>query len=642
MPHASLKHRADVLVSPKVLQTPAAALVNKYRHLADAKIISQESLIEFSIQAIRGTRPETVMEKHLHEAGVSLAEIGEALEKHYEIPYFHFVPSNHLKPYNIIEKLKRKFIAEAGWAPIEEVSPHHIVVVTTDPNKAQHTTGGTTPKQVFDHKTKIEWKVTTETEYELYIEWLYSADQTTLIEEDDANISDLVDSLGADDEEEGDDAHISEAEDNDLVRIVNKVLIDAYKRGVSDIHFEPALKPKTGKAGKSEVRIRFRLDGAMVPYQSIPWKYRQALLSRIKVMANLDIAEKRKPQDGKIKMKSGNREFELRVATCPSVGDLEDAVLRILAASEPLPINKMGFSARNEAALISSVSRPYGLFYVCGPTGSGKTTTLHSVLGYLNKPDTKIWTAEDPVEITQSGLRQVQVNRKAGIDFAMIMRAFLRLDPDVIMVGESRDKETVTMGVEASLTGHLVFSTLHTNSAPESIIRLIDMGVDPFNFADALLGILAQRLARTLCKDCKELKPASTAEIKSLISEYCEELLNTSEFKEDKNKAANSVYSDWLNRFGHGEGKERKLMLGHKKEGGCEKCGGTGYKGRVGLHELMIASDRLKAAIQQHARPAEMLVIALEEGMRTLKQDGIEKVINGLCDMGEIRKVCIK
>ncbi|WP_322579120.1 GspE/PulE family protein [Rhodoferax sp.] len=241
-------------------------------------------------------------------------------------------------------------------------------------------------------------------------------------------------------------------------------------------------------------------------------------------MCDLDISERRKPQDGKIKFKKyGPLDIELRVATIPSAGGVEDVVMRILAAGEPIPLEKLGLTAHNKARLEATVSKPYGLFYVCGPTGSGKTTTLHSILKFLNTPDTKIWTAEDPVEITQKGLRQVQINKKAGIDFALVMRAFLRADPDIIMVGESRDKETVSMGVEASLTGHMVFSTLHTNSAPESITRLLDMGMDPFNFADALLGILAQRLAKKLC-DCKQAYVPDAEELRLFAAEYAEEL----------------------------------------------------------------------------------------------------------------------
>ena len=306
---------------------------------------------------------------------------------------------------------------------------------------------------------------------------------------------------------------------------MNKVIVDAYNQGASDIHIEPY-------PGKGKTEVRFRKDGTLVPYISVPASYRNAIAARLKIMCDLDISEKRKPQDGKIKFKKfGPLDIELRVATIPSQGGVEDIVMRILAAGEPIPLDKLGLSARNLKTLKETVSKPYGLFFVCGPTGSGKTTTLHSVLGYLNTPDTKIWTAEDPVEITQKGLRQVQMNPKAGLNFATAMRAFLRADPDIIMVGEMRDKETTSIGIEASLTGHLVFATLHTNSAPESIIRLLDMGMDPFNFADALLGVLAQRLAKRLCAKCKQPHAASQEEIKLLLEEYCQELKNTDDLE---------------------------------------------------------------------------------------------------------------
>jgi type II secretory ATPase GspE/PulE/Tfp pilus assembly ATPase PilB-like protein len=311
-------------------------------------------------------------------------------------------------------------------------------------------------------------------------------------------------------------------------------------------------------------------------------------------------------------------------------------VMRILAAGEPIPLDKLGLSPSNAPKLKDCVGKPYGLFFVCGPTGSGKTTTLHSVLGFLNQPDTKIWTAEDPVEITQKGLRQVQVNKKAGLDFPTVMKSFLRADPDIIMVGEMRDKETTSIGIEASLTGHLVFATLHTNSAPESIIRLLDMGMDPFNFADALLGILAQRLAKRLCK-CKEPYTPAPDEMKQILQEYCSELLNTTSFKRDAKSAYEQTYRDLAKSYGNDRG---QFTLARKK--GCDACGGTGYKGRLGLHELLVATDTVKKLIQEHARVAEILAVCLEEGMRTLKMDGIEKVLQGITDMAQVRAVCIK
>jgi type II secretory ATPase GspE/PulE/Tfp pilus assembly ATPase PilB-like protein len=296
----------------------------------------------------------------------------------------------------------------------------------------------------------------------------------------------------------------------------------------------------------------------------------------------------------------------------------------------------MGFSKLNLQLCKEAIEKPYGLFFVCGPTGSGKTTTLHSVLGYLNTPDMKIWTAEDPVEITQRGLRQVGMNPKAGMTFAVAMKAFLRADPDVIMVGEMRDKETASTGIEASLTGHLVFATLHTNSAPESIIRLLDMGMDPFNFADALLGIMAQRLARRLCK-CKEAHIATGEEVQALIEEYSLELQATDTWKKDPKVAREKVYENWVKEYGNEKG---ELTLYTAK--GCDACGNTGYKGRLGLHELLMGTDRIKKNIQEHARVAEMFATALEDGMRTLKQDGIEKVLAGITDIQQVRSVCIK
>jgi type II secretory ATPase GspE/PulE/Tfp pilus assembly ATPase PilB-like protein len=407
------------------------------------------------------------------------------------------------------------------------------------------------------------------------------------------------------------------------------VIVDAYQQGASDIHVEPM-------PGKLKTGIRFRIDGSLIPYIEVPAAFRDAMVARIKIMCDLDISEKRKPQDGKIKFKKfGPLDIELRVATLPSSGGVEDVVMRILAAGEPIPLEQLGLTPYNHEQLIATVSKPYGLFYVCGPTGSGKTTTLHSILKHLNTPDTKIWTAEDPVEITQKGLRQVQVNKKAGIDFALVMRAFLRADPDIIMVGESRDKETVSMGVEASLTGHLVFSTLHTNSAPESITRLLDMGMDPFNFADALLGILAQRLAKRLCR-CKETYTPSSAELKLFIQEYALDLQRTPAWRSNPGDAAQELLNGWVERYGV----EGQLRFPRAK--GCDTCRGTGYKGRLGFHELLVANDLTRQLIQEHARVAELFAACVDSGMRTLKMDGMEKVLMGLTDMKQVRSVCIK
>jgi len=560
---------------------------------------------------------ETVL---VDEFQVKLPAIGQALAKYFGVPYEPFKP-DRVKPMDLLRNLKREYVEANQWLPVDD-SREGLTVLCLDPERVR---SSRIASNVFP-KARLLYKVTTQREFRETVNQFYG--QADL---DSGDIDDLLSGMEDDvlDTETSDEA--SAAADNELVKLVNKVIIEAYQQGASDIHIEPY-------PGKSKTEIRFRKDGALAPYIEVPASYRNAIVARLKIMCDLDISEKRRPQDGKIKFKRfGPLDIELRVATIPTAGGVEDIVMRILAAGEPIPIEKLGLTQKNLVNMRKTVEKPYGLFFVCGPTGSGKTTTLHSVLGYLNTPDTKIWTAEDPVEITQKGLRQVQVNKKAGMDFATVMKAFLRADPDIIMVGEMRDKETTSTGIEASLTGHLVFATLHTNSAPESIIRLLDMGMDPFNFSDALLGVLAQRLARRLCPKCKQAYTPEAPELRSLLNEYCEELMNTAPFKKDPKASVEGVYKEWVKNYGNEKG---QLTL--YRPVGCDACGGAGMKGRLGLHELLTASDRLKKAIQEHARVAELLAICLEEGMRTLKQDGIEKVLMGLTHMKEVRTVCIK
>ena len=407
------------------------------------------------------------------------------------------------------------------------------------------------------------------------------------------------------------------------------MIIDAHQQNASDIHIEPM-------PGNLKTGIRFRIDGTLLPYIEVPANFRQAKVTRLKIMSELDISERRRPQDGKIKYRKYEPlDIELRVATIPSAGRVEDVVLRILSAGAPIPLSQLGLTLQNRAQVEKTVAKPHGLFYVCGPTGSGKTTTLHSILSHLNRPESKIWTVEDPVEITQKGLRQVQINKKAGIDFAMVMRAFLRADPDNIMVGESRDQETMAMGVEASLTGHLVFSTLHTNSAPESITRLLDMGMDPFNFADALLGVLAQRLTKKLCA-CKAPYVPDEAVLQAFVAEYAQELSHAKAWRLDRQGETDRLLNHW--REAHAQGGELRWY----RAVGCEACKQTGYRGRIGLHELLVVDEAIKQLVQQRARVADIFAAAVQAGMHTLKMDGMEKVLLGLTDMAMVRAVCIR
>lgn len=461
------------------------------------------------------------------------------------------------------------------------------------------------------------------------IAWAFSFYYTT-----EAVVEESIEEItGGEEEINFEDVASTEEEeitDNVVVKLLDKIILDARAQNCSDIHIEPA-------PGKGKILIRFRKDGGLTKYHELPSQYKGALISRIKIMAQLDISEKRRPQDGKIEFKRpGGTKLELRVATLPTAGGQEDVVMRILAGGKPIPMEQLLLSSFNQEEIQRLIKRPYGLFLVCGPTGSGKTTTLHSILGHINTPERKIWTAEDPVEITQAGLRQVQMNSKIGLNFATAMRAFLRADPDVIMVGEMRDQETVQIGIEASLTGHLVFSTLHTNSAPESIIRLLDMGMDPFNFADALLGILAQRLTKRLCKKCKEQYIPEDDEIHTLLLEYCFELVRGLD-PEQTQAVHDKTLADWKNQYAKSEG---SFVLYKAK--GCPDCDNTGYKGRLGIHEFLAGSDAIKKNILEHAPVSTMVATGLAEGMRTLRQDGIAKVLQGYTDISQIRAVCSK
>jgi type II secretory ATPase GspE/PulE/Tfp pilus assembly ATPase PilB-like protein len=538
-----------------------------------------------------------LMQKHK----ISKDDIGHAFEEFYNCRFMKYNEKIPI-PGHLIKNLKKNFLRRELWVPLEMIGDK-IHVLMDDPSNL-------IKKDTIESllKTKqVKYDVALEDDIIKYINLFFN------IPDEEHSFTEILgrmegEEAAAEDEEGGEAVTDS---DSVIMQLVNKIINDAYIRRASDIHVEP-------NVGKKNVEIRFRVDGDCALYQTVPFSYRAAIISRIKIMSNLDITVKRMPQDGKIKFRRNTgEEIELRVATIPTQGGVEDVVMRILAKGETMPIEDMALTPRNYKELVNIISKPYGMILCVGPTGSGKTTTLHAALHHINRPDKKIWTAEDPVEITQYGLRQVQVQSKIGFDFAAAMRAFLRADPDVIMVGEMRDFETARTGVEASLTGHLVFSTLHTNSAPETIVRLLDMGIDPLNFADALLGILAQRLVRTLCKSCKEQYHPSKEEYDEIAESYG---------REDFDKL-NVPYNE-----------DFKLY----KPMGCSSCNGTGYKGRLGIHELLIGTDNIKRMVQKHETVEAMREQARKEGMTTLLQDGILKALKGSTDFMQVRRVCIK
>ncbi|MGH7205857.1 MAG: GspE/PulE family protein [Nitrospiraceae bacterium] len=583
----------------------------KFDYLVANNKISQAELDAAIAEARKGTTDiESLL---IDKYKVQKADIGKSLSQFYKCPYIQYNDRTLVDP-ELLKNLNVDYLKKNHWLPLKR-DRSTIEILIDDPgdlDKSQdikRTFPGISIRFAVGLRRDIAQFLMAATGQQ------EALDTREAFADTQGSISDILGELVTEAEQEQQDELGSsggvDENDSAIVRLANKIINDAYRMGVSDIHIEPY-------GDKRETVVRLRVDGSCSEYMKIPQSYRRAIVSRLKIMASLDIAERRKPQDGKIKFKlGGNKEIELRVATVPTAGYNEDIVMRILSASEPLPLDKMGFSERNLRELTKIAEKPYGIILCVGPTGSGKTTTLHSVLGHINTPERKIWTAEDPVEITQYGLRQVQVHPKIGLTFAAAMRSFLRADPDVIMVGEMRDKETADTGIEASLTGHLVFSTLHTNSSVETITRLLDMGCDSFSFADAMLGVLAQRLCKRICKDCKQEYHPPQEEYDELVAGYGEE--------------------HWK-KLGIAYDQNFKLHRGK----GCDACNGTGFRGRLAIHELLLGTDRMKRMIQAKAKTEEMLKLALEEGMTTLVQDGFQKVLQGLTTFKQVKAVAIK
>jgi len=387
------------------------------------------------------------------------------------------------------------------------------------------------------------------------------------------------------------------ADEAPVVKLVNMVLVDAIQKGASDIHFETYEKV---------FRIRFRMDGVLHEMLSPPKRLESAILSRLKIMSNLDIAERRLPQDGRIKLRYNTREIDFRVSTLPTIFG-EKAVLRILDKDAlQLDLTKLGFDPWSHEKFSSVIHQPYGMVLITGPTGSGKTTTLYSAIHTINSPDVNIMTAEDPVEYNLKGVNQVQINESVGRTFAAALRSFLRQDPDVILVGETRDLETAQISIRAALTGHLVFTTLHTNDCPSTVARLLDMGIPPFLVSSSLLLILAQRLGRKVCTACKE---------------------------------PYEVDEQTLVPYGHAPTGRGKVTL-HKGKG-CPTCSFTGMKGRVAIYEVMPISDELRDGILRSVTTAELREIAQSQGMKTLRQSGLLKVLDGTTTIEEVLRVTL-
>jgi len=538
----------------------------------------------------------------LGDFGIERKQLGASLSEYYRCPFVEFVDAEVQETPTCIQGAKESYFRVNVFIPIGQ-EDGRVVVLTDNPNDLGKQDNIRSVLKGADFQFAVGLK----DDINRFIDFFYGKYEQDHATQDVFENIELVEEF---DGQQDEDEQVGGAADGVVVQMANRIIEDAMARNASDIHIE-------SMPGKKGTSVRFRVDGICSHYKNIPFTYKRALISRLKILAKLDISERRLPQDGKIKFKTRRGKIELRVASLPTHGGNEDMVLRILAAGSALPLEKMGLSERNLTELRRLLDMPYGLILVVGPTGSGKTTTLHSALNYVNRPEKKIWTVEDPVEIVQDGLRQVQVEPKIGLDFAKILRAFLRADPDIIMVGETRDQETAETVIEAALTGHLVFSTLHTNSAPETVTRLLGMGIDPFNFSDSLLGILAQRLVRRLCPHCREAYAPEAVEKELILAEYGGHPLSPLTMAEI----------------------DRAALYRPK---GCEKCKKTGYLGRLAIHELLTVNDPLKLLIVKNSPISEIRDEAMRVGMLTLKQDGIRKVLDGQTDLLQVRAACIK
>ncbi|WP_334063832.1 GspE/PulE family protein [Alteromonas genovensis] len=555
-------------------------------------LVHKSLLDEHTLEELNLSTPDirAFVQRLISEHRIPEEEIGNSLSIHYQVPFIPYLPDKYHRFENEsklnVSYLKRNYVAVIADAHDKPI------VLMAEPNNAALLMEIETAMGIESYEIAVSLP-------SLILQYLGENSGGG----GPGEMSDILDEIGTSSDEKEDQFDELSDDAPAVVRLVSRVLHDAKRLNASDIHIDPEKNAPT--------RVRMRVDGVCRDMNQVPHSHHNAVIARIKIMSNLNIAEKRVPQDGKLAFRMNGQLVEVRVATIPTVAG-EGVVMRILASGGAMPIDKMNLAPNNRARLEDMIKKPHGILLVVGPTGSGKTTTLHAILGYLNTPEKKIWTAEDPVEITQPGLQQVQVSPKIGFTFANALRAFLRADPDIILIGEMRDKETAHAGIEASLTGHLVLSTLHTNSAPETITRLLDLGLDPVNFSDACVGILAQRLIRTLCGKCKEKYVASDTDMAFIERQYGKDQMHE------------------LNLSGVPELYKAK---------GCSECGNTGYKGRTGVHELLGMTPELRSLVYKESSVAQMKKQATDDGMRTLVQDAIFKVLKGDTDLAQVQIV---
>jgi type II secretory ATPase GspE/PulE/Tfp pilus assembly ATPase PilB-like protein len=596
------KHdRRGVIEDRRVGIDPRKLDDSRFQHLLSNKIVSVDQLSQAFIlsKKFKKSVEQTLLEHFNIEKDIIL----KSISNFYNCPYRTYsvdIPN----PVELIHNLKKSFLLQDLWVPVS-CSKDGVEILINDPTDLSKIDN---IKSLIKSKN-ISFSVGFKEDIVTFINNFFNKKPMELSFDNTFDEYEMLPDVSFEEEIEEERGEEYSETSSKVVKLVDQIIVDAWRKNASDIHIEPSSINRS-------TSIRFRIDGVCTEYMKIPISLSSGILSRLKIMAGLDISEKRLPQDGKFRFnRKGIPPFELRIATYVTAGGHEDAVLRVLAKAGVMNINDMGLSERNLTVMKKMITKSHGLILVVGPTGSGKTNSLHSALNFINNTNIKILTAEDPIEITQPGLRQVEVKRQIGFDFAMILRSFLRADPDVIMIGEMRDFETASIVLEACLTGHLVLSTLHTNSAPETVVRLLDMGMNPLNFSDALIGILAQRLVRKLCDNCKESYHPSREEFEDLVNIYGKENFKDIDIKYTPELTLNLPSS-------------------------CDACNFTGYKGRMGIFELMENTVEMKRIIKQQFDTEKIFKQAYKDGMITLKQDGIIKVFQGLTDINEVRRVC--
>ena len=581
-------------------------MLSKFEYLLKKQLLTPKELKK----AVSNARDRGVDVEHvlMQDYKIDKQDLGVALGNFYTsrfIPFDDKMPA----PSELIRGLVPRYLLRNQWVPLKKENDQ-IIVLIDDPS---HPAKQADVRYLLGSEN-IEFCVALKEDIFNYIDLFFGSEAY------EPTISEILGSLETGDDiqakelETGDDIQAEEMDEFDgyssVVQLIGTIIRDAYARNASDIHIEP-------HSGKRNIEVRFRIDGACVPYMSVPYYYKRGLVVRLQQMGDLNQSERRLPQSGKIQCRIEKNNVNLRLTTVPTAEGVEHLTLRFLNISEPISLDEVGFSKTNLQLVKRLIDIPHGIFLVAGPPRSGKTTTLHSILAHMNKPELKIWTIEDPVEITQVSLSQVRTRPAIGYTFAEALRAFLSADADIIMVGELPNNETVETAIEAALSGHLILSSLRgAGNAPETVTRLLDMPIEPVNLADALLGIVAQRLVRTLCKVCKQQYHPTEREFHDLVVQYGEE-----DFKR-----LNLHYTPDVTLY---------------RAKGCEKCNQCGYRGRTVIQEVFENTKEIKELIKFTKTTEEIRAQSKENGMVTLRQDGIEKVFKGLTDVYQVGRACL-